>query len=89
MAKSEDKNTLKVIVLADDLVIGDKNYKQGDKFVLDLKDPVSEGLLLSAVEDVKTYDERMKMEAEAAKVNEEAAKKGAAADKKADDGGSK
>lgn len=43
---TKEKTTLKVTVLADEIVVGDKTHKQGDEITLNLKDPVSEGLLL-------------------------------------------
>lgn len=66
MAKSKDSNTLKVIVLADVLVHGDKTYKTGDKLTINLDDPVTEGLLAAgSLMDIKEYDEKIAQQKEA------------------------
>lgn len=66
MAKKKEKdNTMKVIVHADEIILGDKSHKQGDKVTIDLNDPVTEGLLVAgAIESVTDFEERMKALAE-------------------------
>jgi len=67
MAKKNSKE-LEVIVLADEVMFGDKSYKQGDTFKINTEDPVSEGLIgASAVVDHAAYKKQL---AEREKVEE-------------------
>ena len=66
---AKEKTTLKVTVLADEVVFGDKTYKQGDEFSMNLKDPVSEGLLVGgAVMETSEYKKALAEEEAAEKM---------------------
>lgn len=55
------KKPSKLIVLADEIVVQDKTYKQGDTFTPDESDPTIEGLIVGgAVMSKDDYDEREK-----------------------------
>lgn len=78
MAKEKSK-TLRVTVLADEIVFDGKTHKQGEEFTMNLQDPVSEGLIAGgAVLETKEFkkrqaelDEHLKEQAEMSKAAEE------------------
>lgn len=80
MAKKSEKKLLEVIVVADEVVFQDKNYKQGDVFKIDQNDPVSEGLIGSAaVVDHADYKKQV-AEMKKAEAGEAAEEKGGSED---------